>query len=373
MPTETEVINNKETIINNKLDTLWKEVNSNESIYYCNILIYKSLGAILKKETDSGTLSYENIRNIQDYLIMRVNELQSNNKKEQDYLLNESIRFINKNIKRIRELLMKADEGKAMEVFTELFSKIHSKHYKEFIRITGSEYYPLNDDFFEFKTYKINRYFEVLVKVEKEKQLIHKEILVNQILPNKNFQKFSEILDAGEIEKSIRFIESLVLKNLFKQNSHKVFNRIPNPHKQIFELSYRFQKNQQNLMKGSINFKKAFLGYEQILNEVFQFIEDAFTSSLVYIFTEQEIEQEKAFSKILVKEVKLLISKGQIKKALDKLMDKISEESEVYNQVLILKSRYSKNKEDELLGLETDPKLNVKLANSILQILDTEK
>ena len=71
--------------------------------------------------------------------------------------------------------------------------------------------------------------------------------------------------------------------------------------------------------------------------------------------------------------VKVLLGNAKTEEALDYLLQKIpKEESSLYNQVIIQKSRYMENQHNKLNGVDYSSTINMQVISSLLQILEQE-
>lgn len=348
----------------------------NETIYYRDIIKLKATFEYYQREVAQGiTLEHEN-RDLDEYFKENILEIVENLKKEQPKLLEENLRFIKKELERITNLIARAEtEDVIIAGYTQLFSRIHSKYYKHFLRTISEEFNPSQRSFDKHRNLKNKNLIDLIDLIRFEKELIHKEILREEILKNKRIIKIISLLEHGKIKEALLFLESISIEflQLMKNNVILEF-RIP------IQITWDFLDREKETMRNwTFETKERFVHTSEVIEKLLWFIEFCFNKKIEFFFGDiKDFKAQKSSKNILNKETesKILefIKKAELEKALEVLLDELPEEENEYrNEIYQQISMMSKNNKNKRLGLEYDKQMENKIANSILQILNQLK
>lgn len=222
--------------IREALNTMYSYSEEFDTVYYRDIVKLSALNRIIEYNHTANLISSEDETDVREYLKISILELVKEISKEQESILEENLRFIKREIIAIRELIINYDEDEIIKSFSRLFLKIHSRHYKYFLRLISRDYDPSKVKIREYMNKKIMNLVDLHEKILFEKELIHKEILKNEILTNPKVNKIVEFLINGRIDEVLEFLEELSIVFIKNVKSLPV-NQIRKP----IELNYKYE------------------------------------------------------------------------------------------------------------------------------------
>ena len=359
--------------INEAVDLLLEFQEKNDTVYYKDIIALKGIAQIFATKKNQGVLHSSEERDIAEYIRMNLYSLCDELAKEQEFLLEENLRFIKKEIEQLKQLLVENKSDDFTIGLNRLFLKIHSRHYKEFLKIISADYDPRTEGVDEYKNLRFKNLFDLVLKIQFEKELIHKEILHNELLKHPTVKKIISHIKNGQIQETLNELENISTSLITSFNKKNVvFNKgeIDYKIRKPFELNCRCFEIMNGLMQGVMTNKNYIIENRKIIDEIFEYIEFAYRNNTPFLLTGKLTETQKV-DKDIKEEVRHLISNNKIIDAIDLMTDNIGEERKSFlNELVLHKSTFNNYRKKEMLGISEDTITPIKISNALLNMLD---
>ena len=146
-------------------DYLFREIEKFETVYFDEIISFGAVYIEYIKAKQKSLINVEDEYKLEAFFSTKRLSLTSKILDEQEKILEENFRYIKKSLKSIPELLLNDKLEDVIDVFNELFTRIHSKHYAEYLNIISEEYNPLIDDYTTYRNRKRSNLLDMKDKI----------------------------------------------------------------------------------------------------------------------------------------------------------------------------------------------------------------
>lgn len=352
-----------------EIETLWEEIKQNESAYYKDLIICLTLVKELKRDIDKGLISKNDSADLFQYLSQKQRMLAGHVADEREAMYKENPKGIERVLRILIQVLSESDTFQKSE-FEDLFQNAHSRYYQETIAVSNMIYDVREGTSYRFKAIQWKRLLDLLNKIIFEKKLIHKDWLSSKIINNSSFKMLLDFLLEGKISEALGFVEQELLK---RWSSLSLDGKIPNQWRKGIVLKHQYGELYYRNMEGTISIQEWYWKMEELLMDLFDFIEESVRDSGQFLYRETEKatemgarEKSKQLPQEVEKEVKKLILTGRNEEVVDYLLEKLPKTNPYYKELVMNKNQIKVNQQNEREGRGFDEGLLQRIIRSII-------